>query len=270
MWRRLAKLRRGKVFQAICKKTWKTEPKIAKRTIYNRIEAFQRKSDILTTQLAQNAYAYEVMGINVQKLGLKKKEMDELQNWLDKKSRQVMQDFKQKRKETKIPKISKKVADISGLPPNLADDASKMASIYPDLYVLENLVRHVIMKVLENKYGNNWWSNRAVVSKNIAEMVEGRKHFDRENRWVAKRRTHEIFYTNFRDLSRIITANSKEFKKIFANMEIEADLRKLEPSRNIIAHNNPLPPREFERIKLCLGDLKKQLRDYAEKKKTKP
>jgi chromosome segregation ATPase len=50
-------------------------------------------------------------------------------------------------------------------------------------------------------------------------------------------------------------------------MEIEAELRKLEPSRNVIAHNNPLSLNEFRRVKLCLDDLKKQLKDYAEKRK---
>jgi hypothetical protein len=50
-------------------------------------------------------------------------------------------------------------------------------------------------------------------------------------------------------------------------MEIEAELRKLEPSRNVIAHNNPLSPNEFTRVKLCLDDVKKQLADYTEKRK---
>jgi len=48
-------------------------------------------------------------------------------------------------------------------------------------------------------------------------------------------------------------------------MEIEAELRKLEPLRNIVAHNNPLPPKEIGRIKTALDDLKKQLKDYNKK-----
>jgi chromosome segregation ATPase len=80
-------------------------------------------------------------------------------------------------------------------------------------------------------------------------------------------RAHEIFYTDFSDLNRIIATNCREFKEIFADMKIEAELRKLEPSRNVIAHNNPLSLNEFRRVKLCLDDLKKQLKDYAEKRK---
>lgn len=258
----------NKVFQAICKKTWKTEPKITERTVYHRIEAFQKKYKILSRALGQNAYAYEVMGIHVQKLGLGKKEVDELQEWLDKKTQQSVQDLNQERKEIKALRIRKKAVDVSGLPPNLMNEAKKMADIYPDLYVLENLVRYIVINVLTNKYGSGWWNNRSVVSKKIADKVEERKHFERKNRWVAKRGTHNIFYTDFGDLSRIIATNCKEFKEVFADMEIEAELRKLEPSRNIIAHNNPLPSKEINRIKMCYDDLQKQLKDYAEKKET--
>lgn len=257
------------VFKAICKKIRKTEPEAKENTIYRRIEAFQKKHKILSTRLAQNAYAYEVMEIHPNKLGLDEEESDELQKWLDKKAQPAVPELKQERKEIRVPKISKRVVDISGLPPNLVDEAKKMGGIYPDLYILENLVRYVVMSVLESKYGSDWWNNRSVVSRKIAEKVEERKHFERENRWVAKRRTHEIFYTDLRNLSSIIATNSREFKKIFANLEIEAELRKLEPSRNIIAHNNPLPPNEFGRIRLCRDDLEKQLKEYVERKKAK-
>lgn len=256
----------SKVFRAICKKTWKTEPKTSQSTIYHRIEVFQRKHNILTTTLAQNAYAYDVMHINVRKLGLKKEEIEEMQNWLDKKVKPVTQDSKEERKEVKIREIRKKVADVFGLPPNLVKEANKMADVYPDIYVLENLVRHVVKTVLEERYGSDWWKNHNVISSKIAGKVEERMIFEGKNRWVAKRGTHEIFYTNFGDLSRIIASNPTEFREIFANMEIEAELRKLEPSRNIIAHNNPLPPKEINRIKTCLDDLQEQLKNYTEKK----
>jgi hypothetical protein len=215
--------------------------------------------------LAQNAYAYDVMGINVQKLGLGEEEREELQKWLDKKPKPAVQEFK--RNQTKIPKIRKKIAEEFSLPSSLVNDANKMADIYPDLYLLENLVRHVIMTILSKKYGNDWWNNRSIISKKIADKVEDRKHFEGENRWVAKRGVHEIFYTDFADLSRIIAANPAEFRKVFADMEIEAELRKLEPLRNIIAHNNPLRPKDIKRVQLCLNDLQEQLKNYAEKER---
>jgi hypothetical protein len=220
--------------------------------------------------MAKYAYAVVKHNINIQKFLKDKDKLKELQELINRIPVQPTRLREEKRTRTRTPKISQKVADISGLPPNLATEARKMAEIYPKLYVIENLVRYVIMKVLEDKYGADWWNNRHVVSKKIAERVEHRKHFEKKNRWVAKRRAHEIFYTDFKDLSHIIAANRKEFKKIFAGVEIEAELRKLNPSRNIIAHNNPLPSREFDRIRLCFHDLKKQLEDYADEENTNP
>jgi len=251
----------SKVFKAILDKARKKEPKISPTTVYHRIEAYQKKHMILSSSFAQIAYAYEIMNIHVNKLGLDQRQFNQLQQFLNEK-KQPLPKTKEERKEVKIPRICKKVIDGFGLPQNLVEEANRMADIYPDLYQLENLVRYVIMSVLEEKYTTEWWENRRVVSKNIADNVEERKHFEKKNRWVAKRGTHNIFYTTFGELARIINLNTKDFKKIFADLEIEAELRKLEPLRNIIAHNNPLPPFEINRIKMALADLEKQLTEY--------
>ena len=257
----------SKVFVTICKKTWKKEPKRSKRAIYGRIEAYQKKNKILSTRLAQNAYAYEVMGIHVSKLGLKKEEVAELQEFLNKRQQPILQDLKEQRKEVKTPKIRKKVIKEFGLPPNLANQANRMANVYPDIYVLENILRYVVMAVLEEKHGKQWWTEPNVVSNKIKVSVEERKQLELSNRWVSKRGVHEIFYTNFNDLSKIIHSNPNCFKQVFADLPIEAEIKKLEKSRNIIAHNNPLPEKEVKRIEICLDDLKKQLQIFVEKRK---
>jgi hypothetical protein len=257
----------SKVFVTICKKIWKKEPKRSKRAIYGRIEAYQKKNKILSTRLAQNAYAYEVMGIHVSKLGLKKEEVAELQEFLNKRQQPILQNLKEQRKEVKTPKIRKKVIKEFGLPPNLANQANRMANVYPDIYVLENILRYVVMTVLEEKHGKQWWIEPNVVSNRVKESVEGRKQLELANRWVSKRGAHEIFYTNFNDLSKIIHSNPNYFKQVFADLPIEAEIKKLEKSRNIIAHNNPLPEKEVKRIEICLDDLKKQLQVFVEKRK---
>jgi hypothetical protein len=254
----------NKVFKAICDKTRKTEQEITERAIRYRIKTFQKKSNIATKELAENVYAYQ-MEINLENL-LSSDSLKELQDWLSKKPIQPIHDLGHKTKRSAVTsKVYKKIIDGFGLPLNLTNEANKMADIYPDLYHLENLIRYVVMSVLEKKYGNDWWENRNVVSKTIAEKVEERRHFEGINRWVTKRGKQNIFYTDFRDLSRIIAQNSVIFKAIFADMEIEAELRKLEPLRNIIAHNNPLSPKEIGRIKTALDDLQIQLKDYNEK-----
>ena len=253
-----------KVFKAICDRTKKTETKITERAIRYRIKAFKKTQNIASRKLAKIAYANE-MGINVDNL-VNPQDLKELQEWLSNRPSQQSTVLAPKTKKIVTAKVHKKVVAGFGLPPNLIDEANKMADVYPDLYQLENLVRYVIMSVLEEKYTANWWENRSVVSKTIADHIEKRKHFEKKNKWVAKRGTHNIFYTTFGELARIINLNAKDFKKIFADMEIEAELRKLEPLRNIIAHNNPLPPIEINRIKTALADLEKQLKDYNERK----
>jgi hypothetical protein len=257
----------NRVFKAICKKTRKKEGKITDRAIRYRIDNYQKESSIVSRKLAENAYAYEIMHIAVDKL-ISPEELRELQDWLSRKSQQPVKVFKQRRRQVKI-RIHRKVADAFSLPPKLVKEANDMADVYPDIYVLENLVRHVIKTVLENKHGSDWWKNRNVVSGKIAREVEKRMKFEGKNKWVAKRGSHEIFYTLYSELSRIIASNPMEFRPIFADMEIEAELRKLEPSRNIIAHNNPLPRKEIIRIKTCLDDLREQMKNYAERLKTR-
>jgi hypothetical protein len=141
-----------------------------------------------------------------------------------------------------------------------------MSKAYPDMYLFENLVRHAVMTVLEKKYSKDWWNVPNVVSNEIKRDVEKRKRQEKENRWHSKRGVHEIFYTNFSDLSRIVATNIKEFKKVFGDLQIEAEMKKLELSRNIIAHNNPLPPKETKRIEISLDDLRKQLDAYVRNK----
>jgi len=254
-----------KTFKAICEKTRKTEHDITDRAIRYRIQSFKKTQNIGSRKLAEIAYSNE-LGINVDNL-VTPQELKELQDWLSTKPSQQSKMKPLKTKKTVTVKLNKKMVSGFGLPPNIVEEANRMSDIYPDLYLFENLVRYVIMSVLGDKYTIKWWENRDVVSKNIADEVEKRKHFENENRWVAKRRTHNIFYTTFGELARIINLNTKDFKKIFANMEIEAELRKLEPFRNIIAHNNPLLPKDRTRIKTAWDDLQKQLEEYNKQNK---
>jgi hypothetical protein len=162
--------------------------------------------------------------------------------------------------------IGKKIIDTFGLPQNLANEADRMSEIYPMMFVLENLMRYVVMSVLTEAYKDDWWNQPNVVSNDIKRDVERRKTQEGANRWHYERGSHEIFYTNFGDLSSIISSNWSHFKPLFNKLGwIQAKLEEVELSRNIIAHNNPLPKREFDRIELCLGDLKRQLNDYIEK-----
>lgn len=141
----------------------------------------------------------------------------------------------------------------AGLPSSIADDASRMASVYPKLYVLENSIRNVVTRVLQSKYGKDWWDTCA--SAKVKLKVAGRLAKEVDAPWHGKRGVHPIFYSDFTDLSGIITRNWSEFEPILLRQShITHLLEELEPIRNVIAHNNPLSTSEQNRLNLYFDD----------------
>jgi len=256
--------KRDPLLHAIYEKEKEENPNIAERTIRDRIKKFRTKHRIISRKMAKYAYAVIKHNIDIQKFLKDESERKELQELLTRIPQQSQ--LTETRREKGIKKrqrlISKKIVDSLGLPSNLSEEANRMTEAYQAIYVFENLIRHVVMRTLEKKYGKDWWNTPNVVSREIKKLVENRKLEERRNRWHTKRGSHNIFYTDFKDLDRIITTNIKDFKNVFGDLEIQAEMRQLERSRNIIAHSNPLPHREVERIKLYLKDLLKQLNIY--------
>jgi len=164
------------------------------------------------------------------------------------------------KKERPIIRTGNEIVEIFGLPDSIGREAVRMAWVYPHFYVFENVLRYIITDVLRKKYGENWWNTKGVVSRPIRETVASRMKQEERQKWHgAKRGTHEIFYTNLSHLGSIIRNNQKEFEKIFSKKinVILAKLDELENTRNIIAHNNPLPTHEIRRIKMYYEDLKR-------------
>ena len=143
-----------------------------------------------------------------------------------------------------------------------ADDARKMAILYPKYYILENSIRVVIKRILENKHGNRWWEKR--VSKIVRDNVKDRKKKESKQPWHGKRGQHEIFYSNFGDLKKIIVNNWTDFKNIFPDQAwITQKLKELEHPRNVLAHHNPVSDIDQNRIDLYLHDWIKLLESKA-------
>ena len=261
----------ARIFQAIWDKARETQPKITKIAIYKRVESVRTKfKKIISARMAANVLAAE-MGVDIQRfLKDKPEELKETRELLGLASQQPRISTQKEKKQDKeqLITISRKITESFGLPQNLRSEASRMSDVYPMMYVLENLVRYVVMDKLVKIYGADWWNRPNIVSNDIKRKVEERKRQEGASRWHYKRGSHEIFYTNFGDLSAIISTNWSQFKPLFNKLSwIQAKLEEVELSRNIIAHNNPLPKREFDRIKMCLEDLQRQLGVYVEKKR---
>jgi len=255
----------NELFQAIWNKAKDTKPSITSRAIYLRIAAVRKRfKKSISPRMAEYILAAE-MDIDVFKFSKDKEELKELRNLLRTTPVQVpTQTIKRRKKEKEQSLIiRKKIVETFGLPRNLGKEAERMAEAYPSMYIFENLIRHVVTTVLEDKYKKNWWNQPNVVSNKIKRRVKERKRKEGKNRWHSKRGSHEISYTDFADLSAIISTNWNDFKEVLGGLQIQAEMKQLELSRNIIAHNNPLPSREVTRIGMYLEDLQRQLNIYA-------
>ena len=153
------------------------------------------------------------------------------------------------------------------LPKKFIDDATKMAGVYPVVYIFENSVRNLIANVMISKHDEKWWDTN--VGAKIKEKVKGRMDNEDKNRWHGKRGAHPIFYTDIDELKSIITTNWSDFENIFPNLQwVTGKIDEIEMSRNIIAHNNPLEDRDVLRLKLNLEDWIKQIASWTQQNNT--
>ncbi len=130
---------------------------------------------------------------------------------------------------------------------------------YSIMFATENSVRVFIVRILQNAFGEKWW-DEVQGKKSLKEMVAkvaDRKTKDSENWYHSKRGTHEIYYTDYVELLHIIRVFNPNFAKFFKNGATKNLLGKLEeltPTRNVIAHNNPITIKDLERLKVHARD----------------
>ncbi len=133
-------------------------------------------------------------------------------------------------------------------------EAKEMAEeVYPLLYVLENSVREMIVRIMQKTHGADWWDTR--VSKDIRDEVQKRKKREDENPWHGKRGAHPISYTDLDHLGRIVQNNWADFKLILPGAQwLDQRLNDVGHSRNPVAHMNPLSGNDIQRIKVYFRD----------------
>lgn len=136
-------------------------------------------------------------------------------------------------------------------------EAKQMAEeVYPLLYVFENSVREVIVRVMENAHGISWWDVK--VSREIRGEVQKRKAKEDQNPWHGKRGAHAIHYTDLEHLGRIVQNNWGDFKKILSTPQwLTQRVDEISHSRNPIAHMNPLSKDDIQRIRVYYRDWEK-------------
>jgi len=130
--------------------------------------------------------------------------------------------------------------------------AAEMAAYYELFYCLEQSIRELITTSLFDKSGSNWW-NITVPPKIVQDVTE--RILREKDSGFSQRSEHEIDYTNFGELSVIITSNWDVFGAIFSSKRaVERIMSSLNLLRGPIAHCSPLAADEVDRLMLTVKD----------------
>lgn len=131
------------------------------------------------------------------------------------------------------------------LPKRKLDEAVAMAKVYPFLYVVENSIRELIRRVMTDKHGENWWDTQ--LGKGKLKGVQQRaaermKSEDDKHSWHQRRGAHPIDYVDIKDLETIILGKQAYFvPHLIGDLDwFKQFMKELYPSRNVVAHMNPL------------------------------
>lgn len=135
----------------------------------------------------------------------------------------------------------------------LVNSAKLMATLYTAIAAFENGVRQFVVKILIEKYGENWWKKS--VSEKIRKKAESRKEEEQKIKWHTQRGDSYINYVDFGELGSIMTNNLELFQDHIVSIEwAKAIFSTLERSRNVIMHSGELGKRDIERIGTNIRD----------------
>lgn len=141
----------------------------------------------------------------------------------------------------------------------LIKEANFMSIQYQKFYCLERSIRELIRVNLEEKHGSEWWST---LDDAVKRNVETNLRYELDTTHT-KRSQHNIDYTTFGDLRKIINSNWNQFESLFnRNLssvnEVMIDLNRL---RVPIAHCTPLAAKEIKRLEIRIDDWNQLLSD---------
>jgi hypothetical protein len=154
--------------------------------------------------------------------------------------------------------VAKGVA-LEILDDDLVGRARRMATVYTAIAAFENSVREFVSKRLLEHAGENWWAQ--CVSDKIRAKAESRREEEAKVRWHTPRGEQPLYYTEFGDLTSIISQNWDQFEPHLRTTQdwVRQILSTLERSRNVIMHSGELANTDIERIGTVIRDWVKQV-----------
>ncbi len=157
--------------------------------------------------------------------------------------------------------LEKEIAErlsIDLLDDNHVISARRMATVYTAIAAFENSVREFVTKRLIEEHGENWWEQ--AVSDRIRSKAEIRRQEENKIRWHTPRGDSPINYTEFGDLSSIISQNWTLFEDYLQSQDwVRQIISTLERSRNVIMHSGELGNQDIERIGTSIRDWIRQV-----------
>jgi len=118
----------------------------------------------------------------------------------------------------------------------------KDAGIRAIFYLFENNIRQFIEERLKEAFGQDWWRG------GVPGRIRGNCAKRREEGFEDESSLSLLYFADFHDYKDIIEANRRVFAQHFDNKEWQKRFVELEPIRNAIAHNRPLPKEAEQKV----------------------
>jgi hypothetical protein len=148
--------------------------------------------------------------------------------------------------------VGRKTAEYEQFEAKLRAEAAQMSEFYEIFYCLENSIRKLVVDMMIEAEGPDWWDTSRVDEKRIREQAQARKKKEVDS-GITPRSENLIDYTTFGELSALITDNWDLFEPIFQSKTAVSNVsNQLNLLRGPIAHCNPIDELEQDRLNLAV------------------
>jgi hypothetical protein len=131
-------------------------------------------------------------------------------------------------------------------------EAKEMAEHYEVFYCLERSIRALVVQLMKEEYGDNWWDLK--VAPAIKTNVDNNMAREAESGFT-QRSELKIDYTTFGELSQIVSGNWDAFDDLFKNPRaFQKIMTSLNLLRGPIAHCCALAEDEIVRLEITVKD----------------
>ena len=128
-------------------------------------------------------------------------------------------------------------------------------SVYPKLYVIENLVRIILHSILTAQLGSGWW--QIAVNQTVQGKATSFRARYLARPWHTNPGDHDIYYVDLADLVEITRTNSHILSPVIVDINNwVAQIDSIRFPRNVTAHMNFPNTTDRKRIDLIHNDLK--------------